>query len=141
MDIDYKDLFRDAVLMMGELARAAGFDPKDENVEPPDIVARVENQRAEVERLTADLIAARRLLPPRYIAANGSIMDPERCTPYAADCAECGRGRAHDEACLGLAETPAEHVRRLTAERDAARADLAAALHSGAARDLLGGAF
>lgn len=122
-DLDYKDLFRDAVLMMAEIARAAGFDPKDENVEPPDIVARVENQRAEVERLTVDLTVARRLLPPRYIAADGSIMDPERCTPHAADCAECGRGRAHDEACLGLAETPAEQVRRLTAGRLAAPDD------------------
>ena len=93
--------------------------------------ALLEMQDAEIARLNADLTVARRLLPPRYIAANGSIMDPERCTPHAAGCAECGRGRAHDEACLGLAETPAEEsvglrdaiesvtsaVERLTAER------------------------
>jgi len=79
-----------------------------------------------IERLTADLATARRLLPPRYIAADGSILDPERCTPHAPDCAECGRGRAHDEGCLALLATPAEEVvglqdrvERLAAERAA----------------------
>ena len=59
-DIDYKDLFRDAVNMMAHIARAAGFDPNDPTVEPPAIVARVENLRAEVERLTA-LVERQRL--------------------------------------------------------------------------------
>ena len=57
----------------------------------------------------------RRLLPARYIAADGQVMDPDRCTPHALDCAECGRGRAHDEACLGVQPTPAEEVARLRA--------------------------
>lgn len=52
-DLDYKDLFRDAVNMMAHIARAAGFDPADPTVEPPAIVARVEHLRAEVERLQA----------------------------------------------------------------------------------------
>lgn len=58
-DLDYKDLFRDAVNMMAHIARAAGFDPADPTVEPPAIMARVENLRAEVERLTAELEEAR----------------------------------------------------------------------------------
>ena len=57
----------------------------------------------------------RRLLPARYIAADGQVVDPDRCTPHALDCAECGRGRAHDEACLGVQPTPAEEVARLRA--------------------------
>ena len=72
----------------------------------------------------------RRLLPARYIAADGQVMDPALCTPHAPDCAECGRGRAHDEECLGVQPTPAEEIAalkaRLTAverERDAARAE------------------
>lgn len=54
-DLDYKDLFLDTVRMMAEIARAAGFDPKDENVEPPDIAARVENQRTALERLQGQI--------------------------------------------------------------------------------------
>lgn len=122
-DLDYKDLFFDAVNMMAHIARAAGFDPTDPTVEPPTVVARVENLRA-------DRATARRLLPPRYVAADGSILDPERCTPHAPDCAECGRGRAHDEGCLGLRATPAEEVvmlraevERLTAQVEAERAE------------------
>lgn len=61
-DLDYKDLFRDAVNMMAHIARAAGFDPSDPTVEPPAIVARVENLRAEVERLTAERAAVRAAL-------------------------------------------------------------------------------
>lgn len=125
-ELDYKTLFHDAVNMMAHIARAAGFDPDDPTVEPPAIVARVENQRA-------DLATARRLLPPRYVAADGSILDPERCTPHASDCAECGRGRAHDEGCLALLATPAEvavglraEVERLTAVIEEARLTLAA---------------
>lgn len=53
-DLDYKDLFRDAVNMMAHIARAAGFDPADPTVEPPAIVARVESLRAEVKRLRAE---------------------------------------------------------------------------------------
>lgn len=215
-DLDYKDLFRDAIHTIAYIARAAGFDPNDPTVEPPAIIARVENQRANLDRLTAeraallapvegadleevlrldregtagpwdsnvserrregptdfegtgptlrdykddeaarrrahldaDLIAyyrtaapalarevarlrdhlntARRLLPPRYVAADGSILDPERCTPHARDCAECGRGRAHDEECLGVLETPAEEVARLRAALEEVRLTLAA---------------
>lgn len=281
-DLDYKDLFRDAIHTIAYIARAAGFDPNDPTVEPPAIVARVENQRAALKRLTteraallapvegvdleevlrnaerleailyipapdrttgqradrealyavqaaaapdlarevarlrgtnaglqdalehiqqeigawamqpedpettgrwhladrmfsdwvcaendrdppdaltmvqavlydhrnersywrehvargkadralvvahAHLATARRLLPPRYVAADGSILDPERCTPHARDCAECGRGRAHDEECLGVLETPAEEVARLRAALEEARLTLAA---------------
>lgn len=57
-DLDYKALFLDAVRMMAEIARAAGFDPNDPSVEPPAIVARVENMRAERDTLRADLAAA-----------------------------------------------------------------------------------
>ena len=53
-ELDYKDLFRDAVLMMAEFARAAGFDPRDEGVEPPDGVARVENMRTRLADLEDD---------------------------------------------------------------------------------------
>ena len=38
-DLDYKDLFCDAVNMMDHIARAAGFDPEDPTVEPPAIVS------------------------------------------------------------------------------------------------------
>lgn len=56
-DLDYRELFRDAIQTMAEFARAAGFDSNDPTVEPPAIVARVENLRAEVERLTAERAA------------------------------------------------------------------------------------
>lgn len=56
-DLDYKDLFRDAIHTIAYIARAAGFDPNDPTVEPPAIVARVENQRADLERLTAERAA------------------------------------------------------------------------------------
>lgn len=58
-ELDYKDLFRDAVLMMAEFARAAGFDPRDEGVEPPDVVARIENLHAEIEEMRLTLAAER----------------------------------------------------------------------------------
>lgn len=52
---DYYALFRDAVHMLAACATAAGFDPTDETVEPPAIIARVERLRAEVARLRARL--------------------------------------------------------------------------------------
>lgn len=64
-DLDYKALFLDAVRMMAEIARAAGFDPNDPTVEPPAIVARVQNMRAERDALRADLAAERDALHDR----------------------------------------------------------------------------
>ena len=75
-DIDYKDLFRDAVNMMAHIARAAGFDPNDPTVEPPAIVARVENLRAEVERLTAECAAL--LAPVEGVDVGAMLSDPDR---------------------------------------------------------------
>jgi len=54
-DLDYKDLFFDAIQTMTEFARAAGFDPTDPSVDPPAIVARIENQRADLERLQGQI--------------------------------------------------------------------------------------
>lgn len=61
-DLDYKDLFRDAIHTIAYIARAAGFDPNDPTVEPPAIIARIENQRADLERLTAERAAVRAAL-------------------------------------------------------------------------------
>ena len=54
-DLDYKTLFLDAIQTMTEFARAAGFDPTDPSVDPPAIVARIENQRADLERLQGQI--------------------------------------------------------------------------------------
>jgi hypothetical protein len=71
-DLDYKDLFRDTVNMMAHIARAAGFDPSDPTVEPPAIVARIENLRSEVGRLTAELREARLTLAAEQGRAEGA---------------------------------------------------------------------
>lgn len=79
-DLDYKDLFRDAVNMMAHIARAAGFDPDDPTVEPPAIVARVENLRAEVERLKIERAAL--LAPVEDVDLEG-VLDLDAEAPAA----------------------------------------------------------
>lgn len=71
-DLDYKDLFRDAIHTIAYIARAAGFDPNDPTVEPPAIVARIETQRADLERLTAALEEARLTLAAEQGRAEGA---------------------------------------------------------------------
>ena len=85
------------------IASALGLDPS----------ARAEDGAARVQRCRESLITAWKLLPARYFDADGYIMDPERRTVHASDCAECGRGLAHDEPCLGVLETPVEELARL----------------------------
>ena len=82
----------------------------DPSARAEDVVARYEDV---VARYCESLATARKLLPARYFDADGYIMDPERCTPHASTCAECGRGLAHDEPCLGVLETPVEELARL----------------------------
>lgn len=82
-DLDYKALFLDAVRMMAEIARAAGFDPNDPSVEPPDVMARVENMRlalskAEKERDAALQRLADARAPVGGVNVEEVLSDPDR---------------------------------------------------------------
>lgn len=75
-DLDYKALFLDTVRMMAEIARAAGFDPNDPGVEPPDVMARVENMRAERDEALQRLADAR--APVGGVNVEEVLSDPDR---------------------------------------------------------------